>query len=295
MKTTAAGLPGISDVSASFQSNATFIKRIGTSLLFGTMLVYASGAQALVIDSFEDLVNQDVIAQSTPDTPIASSTSSGLSGVAGGQRNVATSISNTGSGSSPSLRASAENGRLRVSQQSSPTGEPVTDGVTELRFAGENDDGLGGPGGLDLTCEVELDPNDPDQLCEDDELVDEIVFEVSELVGDGEITLILEDVDGNVDDDTQPLSPGPVVFDPNDFPNVDLTDVEEITVEIVGNGDFEFVLEAIITQSSGDGSSVFVTNVTQSGPAPSTVPEPGTLGLLASALIGFAAIRRRRK
>lgn len=89
--------------------------------------------------------------------------------------------------------------------------------------------------------------------------------------------------------------PPAVVFDPNDFPNVDLTDVEEITVEIVGNGDFEFVLEAIITQSSGDGSSVFVTNVTQSGPAPSTVPEPGTLGLLASALIGFAAIRRRRK
>ena len=287
MKKTATGLPGISAVSASFQSNATFMKRIGTPLLFGTMLVYASGAQALVIDSFEDLLNQGVISQSTPDTPTASSTSSGLTGVAGGQRNVATSISNTGSGSSPSLTARADNGRFRVSQQSCPTGDPVTDGFTELRFAGENDDGLGGPGGLDLTCEDELD--DPDQLCENDELVIEGIEVVD---GVADITVTVTDGDGNVGDVTLALVDGELVFDFADFANVDFTDVEEITVEIAGTDEFDVAIDEIVTAPSGDGP---ISNIAQSGSSPSQIPEPGTLSLLASALIGFAAIRRRRR
>ena len=260
MKTTAAGLPGISDVSASFQSNATFIKRIGTSLLFGTILVYATGAKALVIDSFEDLLNDSPLAQSTQGDLSNSPPATALSGVAGGTRGVTTNASSIGAGGNVTASGTSTGGGFRASSQG------ATGGVTTLTF----DSGDSGLGGLDLTCEDEFDP-----LCENDELV----IEGIEVDGDGEITVTLTDVDGNVDEVTQILADGDLPFDLDDFIGVDPTDIDEITVEIAGtdpNSDFEAEIDGIGTAPSGDDGTPDIAQ-TSGGSSPLTVPEPGTL------------------
>ncbi len=207
----------------------TFLTRVFPSLLFAAALMYAFAAQAVVIDSFEDLqgpqtsVVGEVVLDSQP-----------AGGAAGGFRDIATSATGASGGSVTAGVVAGGGGGggggsgngLQVSQT------PGVTGSTTISFDGVEDTGGGGLGldDLDLTC-------DPvDDACA-------LIIDVGQIGGDVdiEIEVISADESGDiagVSSLTQDGTTGENTFLIDDFigdavfGDADFTNIDEITLEI---------------------------------------------------------------